>query len=115
MLAIAALLLVLVVATGADLRRFANALGVAVFGLLIWRVASTWDLLSPAERTLALLLATGPLAAAAAGLVLVARATELPPNPAIWAVIAHRVLCLAAVVFWPHWIHGRARIASRPP
>lgn len=101
-------LLGLVVAQGADLRRFTNAFGVAVFGLLLWRLISTWLRLTVLEHALALLLAGSVLAAAIAQYALIRAANgTLPDNPFLWVVVAHRAACLVLVVFWTRWLGRR--------
>lgn len=100
-------LLSLVLTQGADLREFNAALGVAVFGLILWRLASTWDQLTVLEHALALLLATSPLVASAAQFYLTQQPGALPDNPLLWAVVAHRVCCLILVLFWTRWLGRR--------
>jgi FtsH-binding integral membrane protein len=105
---VAAGLLGLVLSQGADLRRFTNAFGVAVFGLLLWRLISTWLRLTVLEHALSLLLAGSLLAAAIAQHALIARADgTLPDNPWLWVVVAHRACCLILVVFWTRWLGRR--------
>jgi hypothetical protein len=108
-------LLALVVSQGADLRRFSNALGVAVFGLLLWRLISTWRDLTVLEHALAMLLATSPLVGAIASLYLQHATTSLPANPWLWLVTAHRGACLVLVVFWTRWLGRRHSPFRREP
>lgn len=100
-------LLSLILTQGADLRRFNAALGVAVFGLILWRLVSTWDQLTVLEHALSLLLATSPLVASAAQFYLSQQPGTLPENPLLWIVVAHRVCCLILVLFWTRWIGRR--------
>lgn len=97
-------MLALVVAQGFDLRRFSSATGVVVFGLLLWRLISTWPQLTVLEHALTMLLATSPLVAAAASFYLLAQAPQLPANPLLWLVVAHRAACVVLVVFWNSWL-----------
>lgn len=108
------LLLGLVVAQGADLRRFSAALGVAVFALLTWRIVSTWGVLTPLERYLAGGLATAPLLSAIAQQALVqASGGALPNNPWLWVLIAHRAGCVLIVVLWSHFLGRRLQRGQR--
>jgi hypothetical protein len=93
----------LVIWTEADLRRFSNALGVAVFGLILWRVAATWDLLTRLERVLSVLLALSPLVSAMASFALSSKA-DLPGNGWLWLVVAHRGACVVMVIWWGVWL-----------
>jgi hypothetical protein len=108
-------LLALLVAQGADLRRFSNAIGVAVFGLLIWRLVTTWSRLTVLEHALTMLLAASPLVAAMASLYLARVTTDLPPNPWLWLVVAHRAACLVLVVYWNRWLGRRVSPFRRTP
>lgn len=108
-------LLSLVVAQGFELRRTSNALGVAVFGLLLWRLVSTWPQLTVLEHALTMLLATSPLVAAAASFYLLSTSSTLPPNPMLWVVVAHRAACLVLVVFWTRWLGRRHSPFRRTP
>lgn len=90
---------------GFELRRFTNALGVAAFGLILWRLVSTWDRLTVLEHALTMLLAVGPLVSALASIGIQSNpAAVLPHNPWLWAVIVHRVACLVLVVWWSRWL-----------
>lgn len=100
-------LLSLVAVEGFELRRFSNALGVAVFGLLIWRLVSTWPQLTVLEHALTMLLATAPLVAAAASFYLLSATTVLPYNPWLWVIVAHRSACIVLVIFWNRWLGRR--------
>lgn len=100
-------LLALVVAQGADLRRFTSALGVAVFGLIVWRLVATWPQLTVLEHALALLLAASPLVSSLAQYALIAAEPDLSPNPWLWLVVAHRAACVVLVVFWNRWLGRR--------
>lgn len=108
-------LLALVLAQGFDLRRFSNALGVAVFGLLIWRLVTTWARLTVLEHALTMLLAAAPFVAAMASLSLQARAEDLPTNPLLWLVVGHRAACLVLVVYWTRWLGRRHSPFKRIP
>lgn len=110
-------LLTLVVAQGYDLRRFSNALGVAVFGLLIWRLVTTWTRLTVLEHALTMLLAAAPFVAAIASVSLQhnAGAAPLPHNPFLWLVVLHRAACLVLVVFWTRWLGRRHSPFRRTP
>lgn len=108
------LLGLVVVAQGTDLRRFSAALGVAAFALLTWRAVSTWTILTPLERYLAGGLATAPLLSAIAQQSLVAATDgQLPDNPWLWALIAHRAGCILVVVFWSHLLGRRLQRQQR--
>lgn len=108
-------LLGLVLAQGFELRRTSNALGVAVFGLLLWRLISTWPQLTVLEHALTMLLATSPLVAAAASFYLLSTDTPLPENPLLWLVVLHRAGCLVLVVFWTRWLGRRHSPFRRLP
>lgn len=110
-------LLSLVLAQGYDLRRFSNALGVAVFGLLLWRLVSTWPRLTVLEHALAMLLAASPLVAAVASIALQTYAADdaLPENPWLWLIVLHRAACLVLVVFWTRWLGRRHSPFRRQP
>ena len=109
LLGTSALLVTLVLITQhADLRLASTVLGVTVFGLLMWRMVSTWDQTSVLEHALTILLAMSPLVAAFAQTALVqAAGPSLPDNPWLWLVIAHRCACLVLVVFWTRWLGRR--------
>jgi hypothetical protein len=108
-------LLVLVLSQGADLRRMSNALGVATFALLLWRLISTWTQLTVLEHALGALLATSPLVAAAASFYLLHASPDLPANPILWVVVLHRVACLVLVAFWTQWLGRRRSPFRRAP
>ena len=109
-------LLVLVVVEGADLRQFSSALGVAVFGLIVWRLVSTCPRLTVLEHALSMLLASSPLVSSLATYALLHRAGGgLPDNPWLWLVVAHRAACLVLVVFWNHWLGRRTSPFRRTP
>lgn len=112
---VSVLLLALVVGEGADLRRFSNALGVAVFGLILWRLVSTWPQLTVLEHALAMLLAASPLVGALASYSLIGRTDDLPSNPLLWLVVAHRAACIVLVVFWTRWLGRRHSPFRRVP
>lgn len=108
-------LLTLVVAQGADLRRFTSALGVAVFGLLVWRLVATWPQLTVLEHALAMLLAVSPLVSSLAQYALLVAEPDLVDNPWLWLVVAHRAACVILVVFWTRWLGRRHSPFRREP
>lgn len=101
--------------SGAGLRETSSVLGIVVFGLLVWRLVSTWSELTVLEHALTVLLAASPLVATAAQAYLVAQAPDLPANPVLWLVVAHRAACLVLVVFWTRWLGRRTSPFRREP
>lgn len=99
---------VVLLAEGNDLRTLTSVLGVAAFGLLVWRLVSSWPELTVLEHALAMLLALSPLVSALAQTSLIRAAGDtLPDNPWLWLVVAHRCACLVAVVWWRRWLGRR--------
>lgn len=111
---VAAVGMALVLVTDADLRRVANALSVAVFGLLWWRLISTWDVLTRLEKVTIGLFAFGPLTSSLASLTLMAR-MDLPYNPWVWLVVVHRVAVVVVILAWPWLLRCRHRASDLPP
>lgn len=108
----AAILAMILIATGFEHRAANNGLSVVVVTLIAYRLVQTWTELTVLEHAMSLLLIFGPITASAASLSLLASTSTLPSNPWLWGITLHRLGMVALAVWWRRW-HGRRHSAFR--
>lgn len=84
--------------------------GVVAFGLLTWRLVTSWLALPPPARMLGVLLAASVLI----GALFTVQLAQMhsPFVPAGWLVLVHRLTVIGVCVFWWHpRTGGRPRVA----